>query len=405
MTMTVDKLLREGTVQILPAGQLDTKLRTGKKLRIKLGVDPTAPDLHLGHAVVLRKLREFQECGHEIIFLIGDFTARIGDPTGKSKTRPVLDESAIAHNMRTYFEQVKRFIDFADDDQSNTVGGAQIRYNSQWLSEMSFADVVRLLGKVTVARVLEREDFHERLAQKQAISMHELLYPLMQGYDSVALEADIEIGGTDQTFNMLMGRHLQEQYGQEPQVVMTMPLLEGLDGVQKMSKSLGNYIGLYEAPKDAYGKLMSISDALMWRYYELLLRMTQDELEPKKEAVAIGKLRAIDVKKEMAHGVIAAFWSPEQATEAQSYFESIFQEKDYQQAQEVLISSEIPYEVWVVDLLKKVGALRSSSEAKRLIEGGAVQLEGQQIRDFKEVILWKTGDILKIGKHRIYKLL
>ena len=227
----------------------------------------------------------------------------------------------------------------------------------------------------------------------------------MQGYDSVALEADIEIGGTDQTFNMLMGRHLQEQYGQEPQVVMTMPLLEGLDGVQKMSKSLGNYIGLYEAPKDAYGKLMSISDALMWRYYELLLRMTQDELEPKKEAVAIGKLRAIDVKKEMAHGVIAAFWSPEQATEAQSYFESIFQEKDYQQAQEVLISSEIPYEVWVVDLLKKVGALRSSSEAKRLIEGGAVQLEGQQIRDFKEVILWKTGDILKIGKHRIYKLL
>lgn len=247
------------TEQTIPLDEFKKKLSTGKKLKIKLGADPTAPDLHLGHAVVLAKLRQFQDLGHEIIFLIGDFTARIGDPTGKSKTRPPLTEEQIKTNAKTYLEQVGKILDLSK---------TTLRYNSEWLGALSSTEWVKLCGQVTLARIIEREDFANRIANKQSVGFHELLYPIMQGYDSVELKADVELGGTDQTFNLLMGRYLQEQYGQEPQVIMTVPLLKGLDGVHKMSKSLGNSIGLTDPADQAYGKLMSMSDDLMWHYYE-----------------------------------------------------------------------------------------------------------------------------------------
>ena len=285
---TIEKalaILLQGSVDCLPAGQLQKKLESGKKLRIKLGLDPTAPDLHLGHAVVLRKMKQFQDLGHEVIFLIGDYTARIGDPTGKKTTRPPLSGEEIDKNAATYFAQVRRILN------PDTV---VVDYNSRWLSKLTFGDTIQLCTSMTVARLLERDDFAKRMAQQQPISLHELLYPIMQGYDSVALHADVELGGTDQTFNLLCGRALQEQYGQQPQVILTTPLLEGLDGVEKMSKSLGNYIGLTDEPADAYGKLMSISDTLMWRYYSLLLSKSDAAIEATKAFVATGSVHPMD---------------------------------------------------------------------------------------------------------------
>ncbi|HZW61884.1 MAG TPA: tyrosine--tRNA ligase, partial [Candidatus Babeliales bacterium] len=261
--------LKRGTVQILPEDELLKKLSKGKPLKIKLGMDPTSTDLHLGHAVVLSKMKQFQDLGHDIIFLIGDFTARIGDPTGRSKTRPPLTEEEIAHNTKTYFDQVSKIL----DPKKITV-----RYNSEWLDALTMKEMVKLCGKVTLARLTEREDFAKRIAENQTIGFHELLYPLFQGYDSIALHADIELGGTDQTFNLLMGRFLQEHYGQEGQVIITVPLLEGLDGHAKMSKSLGNAVGIAEPADQAFGKLMSMPDALMWRYFHLLLDKDQDEI-------------------------------------------------------------------------------------------------------------------------------
>jgi tyrosyl-tRNA synthetase len=262
-------LIKKGTVTIIHEDDLRLKLESGKKLKIKLGMDPTAPDLHLGHAVVLSKLKEFQDLGHEVIFLIGDFTARIGDPTGKSKTRQPLTEEQIALNTVTYFEQVGKILDPAL---------ITIRYNSEWLAKLTATQIIQLCAKVTLSRLIERDDFEQRMEKNQTISFHELLYPIFQGYDSVELHADVELGGTDQTFNLLMGRELQSNFGQQPQVVITTPLLEGLDGVAKMSKSLGNYIGLTEPASQAFGKLMSISDALMWRYYALLLDKESQEI-------------------------------------------------------------------------------------------------------------------------------
>lgn len=388
-------ILSKGTETILPQHGLEKKLSAKKKLRVKLGVDPTAPDLHLGHAVVLRKLREFQDLGHEVIFLIGDFTARIGDPSGKSKTRPVLGSEDITHNMNTYFTQVKRIL-----DEDKTV----IAYNSQWLSSLNLQELLGLLGKVTLARVIERDDFQKRYSNNEAIGMHELLYPLMQGYDSVALEADIEIGGTDQTFNLLMGRHLQEAYGQEPQVILTMPLLEGLDGEQKMSKSLNNYIGLFEQPRDAYGKLMSISDTLMWRYYTVLLLYSPQDIMCMQKEVASQKMHPLTLKKKMAWQIVSQFWSSEQATQAQQQFESVFQKQDYSQAKEVSLPKDISPSLWIVDLLKSLGAIETSSQARRLIQDGAVKIDDIKITDFKQVVDWKPDMVIKVGKHRIYRI-
>jgi len=394
----VDKnleLLCNGAVSILPKDELEKKLKDSKKLTIKLGMDPTAPDLHLGHAVVLRKLKDFQDQGHKVIFLIGDFTARIGDPSGKSKTRPPLTKEEIEKNTQTYFEQVGRVLD---------INKAEIRYNSEWLDKLTPQDFLSLCSKITVARLIEREDFANRLKNKQPISFHELLYPLMQGYDSVALEADVELGGTDQTFNLLMGRFLQEQYGKKPQVILTTPLVEGLDGFQKMSKSLGNYIGLSESAEQAFGKLMSISDKLMWRYAEVLLLWSNDKLKEIEKAVKDGKKHPIDVKKQIAHDIIMAFWSKDEAQKAQEQFEAVFQKKDLSKAQEFALPKGTANPLWIVDFLKLLGAIKSSSEAKRLIEGGSVEIDGQSITDFKAEINWKISMTVKVGKHRVYTL-
>ncbi len=386
--------LKIGTVAVIPEKEFDKKITSGKKLRIKLGMDPTAPDLHLGHAVVLRKLRQFQDHGHEILCLIGDFTARIGDPTGKSKTRPVLTEEAIIANTKTYLEQVNRVL---------SKDNFRLCFNSEWLSKLSSIDFVKLCGKVTLARLIEREDFANRLKEHSSIGFHELLYPLMQGYDSVELKADIELGGTDQTFNLLMGRFLQEQYGQEPQAVMTLPLLEGLDGVEKMSKSLGNYVGLSEPAQEAYGKLMSISDTLMWRYYEILLLASVAAISQMQEQVKAGTAHPLHLKKKMAHDIVATFWSSQEAATAQTYFETVFQDRDHSQAQKVVIPVGTG-PLWIVDLLKLIGAIKTSSEVKRLVETGSISIDGDVITDFKVVIDWKPGMIIKVGKHRVYTL-
>jgi tyrosyl-tRNA synthetase len=387
MKSDIKKLVR-GVVQVIPEGEFNKRIEGGSPLTIKLGVDPTAPDLHLGHAVVLSKLKEFQDLGHKVVFLIGDFTARIGDPSGRSKTRPSLTEEEIRNNLQTYIEQVKRILDPTK---------ITIKFNSQWLGKLSADDFVRLCSKMTVARILERDDFQKRLKENQPISLHELLYPLMQAYDSVALDADVELGGTDQTFNLLCGRTLQEQFGKRAQVVMTLPLLEGLDGVQKMSKSYNNYIGLTEKPSDVFGKLMSTSDDLMWRYYEILLSKTADEIKAMQDG------HPKELKKQLAHGIVDKYWSEEDADEAQKSFEAVFEKKDYTQATEKPLPAESS--LWVVNLLKYLGAIQSSSEAKRLIQSGAVQIDGKSITDFKAEVKPAKGMQIKVGKHRIYVLI
>lgn len=387
------KIIFQGTSSVIPEDALLKKLKSGKQLTIKLGADPTAPDLHLGHAVVLRKMRQFQDLGHKVIFLIGDYTARIGDPTGKSKTRPPLSEETIKKNVQTYFEQVGKIL-----DKTKT----EVRYNSEWLQKLNFSDVVSLAGKVTVARLIEREDFAQRLKNHQPIGLHELLYPLMQGYDSVALKADVELGGTDQTFNLLMGRFLQEQYDQEPQVVITTPLLEGLDGVEKMSKSLGNYVSIAELAHEAFGKLMSISDTLMWRYHEVLLLTSQDTIKKMQHDITSGTLHPMEVKKKMAHDIIAQFWSKIEAENAQQQFEAVFQNKDLSKGQVVALPVDTKNPLWIADLLKLLGATTASSEVKRLIESKAILINDEIVIDFKVEILWKTGMTVKVGKHRVY---
>jgi tyrosyl-tRNA synthetase len=389
------QILERGVTAILPENGLIEKIKSGKPLTIKFGMDPTAPDLHLGHAVVLEKLREFQNLGHNVIVLIGDYTARIGDPSGKSKTRPSLTKEEIEHNTKTYFNQVRKIL----DPQKIT-----IRYNSEWLDPLTSQDILQLLARVTLSSLIEREDFKKRLRSNKTIYLHELLYPILQGYDSVALDADVELGGTDQTFNLLMGRYLQHQFGKEPQIVMILPLLEGLDGVQKMSKSLGNAIGLNESGQHAFGKLMSISDVLMWRYFELLLHKTADEIALFQERISTGNLHPMTLKKEMAHEILSKFWSPKEADEAQRYFETIFEKKDYAKAESVTLAQTIPNPVWVVDLLKALQVISTSSEAKRLIEANAVEVDGKKVDDFTAQISHHPGTTIKVGKHRIFTI-
>ena len=384
MTQSIDaqtKKLLAGTAQVLPEQEFLKKLAKRKPLRIKLGVDPTAPDLHLGHAVVLEKLKQFEDAGHTVIFLIGDFTAQIGDPTGRSKTRMPLSEEQIKHNAKTYFDQVGRILN---------VKKIEIRYNSEWLGDLDLSDWLKIAGKVTLSRIIEREDFARRIQEQTPVGFHELFYPLMQGYDSVALKADVELGGTDQTFNLLMGRHLQEHFEQEPQVIMTLPLLEGLDGEQKMSKSLGNHIGIAEPADTAFGKLMSVSDTLMWRYYHLLLGMTSDQVKKLQDAVSSGKEHPMELKKQMAAGVVTKYWSKDEAVDARASFENRFQKQDYSGAEAVSLPAGIANPLWIVELLKLLNAITSTSEAKRLIEAGAVHLNDEAIKDFRANVTWQS---------------
>jgi len=394
-TNKIFEQLAIGASSIIPAEEMVKKLASGRRLVIKLGADPTSPNLHLGHAVVLSKMKQFQDMGHDIIFLIGDFTARIGDPTGRSKTRPPLTEEQIAANSKTYLEQVGKILD---------PSRITIRYNSEWLSKISSAEWLTLCAKVTLARLIEREDFAKRLHDHQPIGFHELFYPILQGYDSVELKADIELGGTDQTFNLLMGRFLQEQFGQEPQAVMTVPLLEGLDGVAKMSKSLGNDIGLTEPANNAYGKLMSISDELMWRYYSLLLLASETDIAVMKQQVEDSTVHPMDLKKALAHGIIARFWSKHEAQEAQQNFEELFQKKDYSNAQEFNVPAGTPTPLALIELIKVVGAAESSSEARRLIVANAVAINEHKVIDPKAMVELKPGTLVRIGKHRFYRL-
>jgi tyrosyl-tRNA synthetase len=383
------------TVNIYSEQELIKSLQSGKKLKVKLGADPTAPDLHLGHTVVFSKLKQFQDLGHEVIFLIGDFTAQIGDPTGRDKTRPSLTREAIEHNLQSYFHQVGRIL----DPERIT-----ICHNSEWLGKLTNVDLVGLLAKVTLARITERDDFEKRIKNNESIGMHELLYPIFQGYDSVVLEADVELGGTDQTFNLLMGRFLQEQSGQKPQIAITTPLLVGLDGVHKMSKSLGNSIGLNESASQAFGKLMSISDQLMWHYFELLLSKTTQEITQMQHDVAAAVLHPMQLKKDMAQAIVSRFWSVDEAVQACQQFEALFQKHDYSQAQEIRLPDGFANPIWIVELLKVLGAVTTSSDAKRLIESRSVHVDEDVITDFKHEIMWKSGMIIKVGKHRIYKI-
>src|SRR5262245_17591862 len=344
------ELIKRGAVEVLPEEELLTKLKRGQPLKIKTGFDPTAPDLHLGHTVLIQKMKQFQDLGHEVIFLIGDFTGMIGDPTGKSETRKQLTRDEVARNAETYKEQIFKIL-----DPKTTI----VEFNHRWMEKMDAVGMIGLAAKYTVARMLERDDFKQRYLKQQAISIHEFLYPLIQGYDSVALKADVELGGTDQRFNLLMGRELQREYGQEAQVILTMPLLEGLDGVQKMSKSLGNYIGITEAPEDMFGKVMSISDDLMWRYYELLSDRQLDQIRSLKAQVEGGSVHPMEAKKSLAAELVQRFHSAAAAESAQDYFAEKFQKRSTPTAIRQHFSAPEP--IWICRLIVEQKFAKSTS--------------------------------------------
>jgi tyrosyl-tRNA synthetase len=386
--------LQRGTQDLLVLDELIRKLRRGKPLRIKAGFDPTAPDLHLGHTVLLNKMRQFQQFGHDVTFLIGDFTGMIGDPTGRNATRPPLTPEAIQANAQTYKEQVFKIL----DAQKTSVD-----FNSRWLSAMPAPEFVKIAAHYTVARMLERDDFSKRYKSGQPIAVHEFLYPLAQGYDSVALRSDVELGGTDQKFNLLVGRHLQEAYGQEPQIVMTVPLLEGTDGVNKMSKSLGNYIGITEAPGAMFGKIMSISDDLMWRYFELLSFRPLSDIAALRSSVTEGR-NPRDVKFELAREIVARFHNGAAAEAAQQQFIERVSEKS--------VPADLPPQVIQVEavgirlanLLKEAGLAASNSEANRKIDEGAVRIDGQRVADKGLVLLPGTDRVFQLGSRRFARL-
>ena len=386
--------IARGTEEILLADDLKKRLASGKPLRIKAGFDPTAPDLHLGHTVLLNKLRAFQEQGHEILFLIGDFTARIGDPTGKSTTRPPLTEDDVKRNSATYAEQIFKVL-----DREKT----QVVFNSHWMSKLSAADMVQLAAKHTVARMLERDDFNKRYKGGQSIAVHEFLYPLIQGYDSVELRADVELGGTDQKFNLLVGRQLQEAYGQKPQVVITMPILEGLDGINKMSKSLGNFIAIADAPDDMFGKLMSISDELMWRYFELLSFRPLAEVAAFKQQMA-GGANPRDIKFELGIELVDRFHGKGEGAKARDGFIARFQ-KGAIPADIDEVSIEMPDGgVSLPWLLKQAGLTASTSDANRMLKQGAVKIDGERVDSPKHPISAGFSEVVQVGKRRIARI-
>ncbi len=374
--------------------ELVDRIRTGRQLCIKAGFDPTAPDLHLGHVVLLEKLRQFQELGHKVVFLIGDFTGRIGDPSGKNATRPPMTTEEIEANAATYRKQVFKVL-----DPEKTV----VRFNSEWFSGENSAMMIQLASQYTVARMLERDDFKKRFANQQSIAIHEFLYPLVQGYDSVALEADVELGGTDQKFNLLVGRELQRQYGQPQQIVITVPILEGLDGVQKMSKSLGNYIGIDEPPSEIFGKLMSLSDELMWRYFELLSARPMTEVEKFRKQAAEGA-NPRDFKVLLAKEMVERFHSRYDAESAHAQFVARFQQgidpEDIEQKDVFIEQSGIA----LANLLKDAGLVASTSDAHRMVRQGAVRIDGERISDSRQEVAAGTSHVIRVGKRRIARI-
>ena len=396
------EIIRRGAVEILPENELADKLKrsieTNKPLTVKLGMDPTAPDIHLGHTVVLQKLRQFQDLGHNAILILGDYTARIGDPTGKTETRKQLTEKEVLANASTYERQIFKILDH---------GRTKVVFNSEWLSPLTFADVIELAARYTVARMLERDDFARRFKENLPIGIHEFFYPLMQGYDSVALRADVELGGTDQKFNLLMGRTLQKEYGQEPQVALMMPILEGLDGVHKMSKSLGNYIGIDEPPREMYGKTMSIADDLMLRYFELVTAVPLAELHEIEAGIKSGSTHPRDVKMRLAREIVAQYHGQEEAFSAEEEFKRIFQQRE--------LPDEIPTlqldaellengRVWLPRLLVSSGMAGSTSEARRLIQQGGVKLDGEKTGDPNLQIEPVSGMLIQVGKRKFIRI-
>ena len=383
------KMVRRGAVELIPEDEFMRKLKKGKPLRIKWGADPSAPDIHLGHTIVLNKLRQFQELGHEIIFLIGDFTARIGDPTGKSETRKPLTKQEVKKNAKTYQDQVFRIL-----DKKKT----KVVYNSHWLSKLKIEDVINLAGKYTVARMLERDDFMNRYEKERPISIHEFLYPLIQGYDSVVLKADVEIGGTDQKFNMLVGRELQREFREEPQIIITLPLLEGTDGVQKMSKSLDNYIGITDPPKEIFGKTMSISDDLMLRYYELLTDFDLNEIKA---------MHPKDAKKRLAHTFVARFYGKEKANQAEVEFEAIFKEGKTPREIPTRLLKDVPwkekYKLPAYVLLSELKIVDSASEARRVIRQGGLKVDGKVVKSEFQLIDCSEERVIQVGKLKFVK--
>lgn len=396
------EILRRGVNDLISEDELKKKLKTaqeeGRPLRVKLGLDPTAPDIHLGHTVVLRKLKQFQDLGHEVYLIIGDFTGRIGDPTGKSETRKQLTEEQVKDNARTYQEQFSKIL-----DQEKT----KLVFNGSWLGELDFANVIELSSKYTVARMLEREDFSNRFKNERAISIHEFFYPLMQGYDSVAIKADVELGGTDQRFNLLVGRDLQREYGQEPQVVLTMPILEGLDGINKMSKSLGNYIGISDQPNDMYGKIMSIPDNLITRYFELLTDLPEDELAEMKEKLEKDNFNPMELKKKLGWTIVNQYYANKAADEAAEEFVRVFSEGQLpEDMPEIEINSTDLEDgkMWIVNLINKTDLLSSSSEARRMIKQGAVSINDVKQEKMNLDIEVEDGMVIQVGKRRYAKI-
>jgi tyrosyl-tRNA synthetase len=388
------EIIRRGTEEILLEEALIKKLERGKPLRIKAGFDPTAPDLHLGHTVLINKLRQFQDLGHEVLFLIGDFTAMIGDPTGKSATRPPLSRDEVLENAKTYEHQIFKIL---DPEKTSVL------FNSSWMAEKSAADLIGLAANYTVARMLERDDFSKRYKGGQSIAIHEFLYPLVQGYDSVAMKADVELGGTDQKFNLLVGRQLQEAYGQEPQIAITLPILEGLDGVQKMSKSLGNYIGITDAPEDMYGKLMSISDDLMWRYFELLSFRSMSDIEGLRHSVQEGR-NPRDIKMELASELVRRFHNAEAADKAAQSFVARFRKGQLPEDMPEITLPAGDGGLMIGNLLKVAGLVSSTSEAMRMIKQGAVKVDGERVDDPRLFIKSGATDVYQVGKRRFARV-
>ena len=387
------EIIRRGAVDLIDEAELRKKLQSGRKLRVKLGLDPTAPDLHLGHTVVLNKLRHFQDLGHQVQFLIGDFTGMIGDPTGKNQTRPPLSREQILANAQSYRDQVFRILDSEK---------TQILFNSEWSDKLGAEGIIRLAAKYTVSQLLERDDFSRRFREEKPIAVHELLYPLMQGYDSVAMKADVELGGTDQKFNLLVGRELQRVYGQEPQVILTMPLLEGLDGKEKMSKSLGNYVGIAEPAQEIFGKLMSISDELMWRYIELLSFEPLATVRAWKDDVAAGA-NPRDIKACFAKEIVARFHGAGAASGAQAEFKQRFREGLLPENMPD-VTIEAPDGLFIGHLLKQAGLTPSTSEAQRMIDQGGVKLDGERVSDKNLKIAAGTTVVAQVGKRKFARI-
>ncbi|WP_079654100.1 tyrosine--tRNA ligase [Thermocrinis minervae] len=382
------EIIKQGTVEIIEEEELLKKLKEGRPLRVKAGFDPTAPDLHLGHTVLLQKLRIFQKLGHEVYFVIGDFTAMIGDPTGRNETRPPLSREQVLENAKTYEHQVFKIL---DPEKTNIV------FNSSWLANLGTEGIIRLCAQYTVARMLERDDFSKRFREGNPIYIHEFIYPLLQGYDSVFLKADVELGGTDQKFNLLVGRDLQRAFGQEPQVCITLPLLVGLDGVRKMSKSYGNYVGITEDPNTMFGKIMSISDELMWEYYLLLTDYSRDQIEELK------KLHPMEAKKRLAHYLVSRFHGPQEADKAREFFERTFSQREFPQEAPIL---KVPYgyRKKAYELLYELGIEASKNSARRLIEGGGLKVNFRKVEDPNEEIEVNQELKLQVGKKRFYRV-